>query len=125
MRELGVYLKNLVQLPPVELQRFIGKNFIPSIAEYLDTLYSLLDTYNEEPAEWAEDVYAMIEYIETHIEAPDFFVPLEIRGKYEKGAEGTGKAVREFQILLGKYSDLLTCWPAVWDAALTINRCGG
>jgi hypothetical protein len=122
IRNFGEYLTALAGLEAEEFRRLIARGFLPSAADYLDSLYKILDDYNGEPAEWADDVSAMIEYIESNIEDPMFLVPLEIREESGEGPEGNEKAVRDFQKLLGRYGELLTWWPAIWSAALKINR---
>lgn len=86
----------------------------PSLSRYEAHLEGLLEEYNRQPDQWAQDVEALLGNLREKIREPALLF----------GSGGCGLGLMAFQEELAAYGALLEAWPQVWAHCVRHNAEG-
>lgn len=116
---LGRALLAWTELPEDELFERITWMLARRLAQRLARIAALLRESRREPLYWARDLERLADVLRERVEDPERAVPFELAARHA-GSMARGLAVRRIR----EYAEILTWWPAVWEAARALRARG-
>ncbi len=117
LRAIGAYSDRL-------FEELLRERALRGLAGYARQLEECLDERTarngspQAPELWVRDVEALIENLDDTIAHRRVPIPEEFRSA---GITEEGEFVRLFKVMVGLYGELLTTWPAIWEAARRLH----
>lgn len=118
-RALGRHLADLAAEPPADLAHFLRERFVAQKSLYVAHYETLLERYDHQPADWAEDVLRHLDTIRTSLLGEDFLAPADLT---VGGKRSPAEARALFARLLGGFGDVLEHWPDVLEATRRLRQ---
>jgi hypothetical protein len=115
LRSLGNHLVDAASLEPAAFERCLFELWLKHMSRYAGYLENLLSLYGGEPREWAVDVEAHLEAVAAQAAESAPVSPRDLPGD-------PGAALAAAQRAIRSYGELLTAWPALREAAATLDE---
>lgn len=117
LQGLGAYFKGLGSLPIAEFEEFVQLKWVEEISQFVEYLERLLVMHDYTPDYWANDVETFIGRVKDFCNSGKIVLAKDISA----GLSNEEAKVR-LQTMVYRYGELLTWWPAVLEAAKTVNQ---
>jgi hypothetical protein len=118
LRALGDHLARLGSLPPADFAAMLGAMNLRGRALDLGSAEDLLRRHPG-PAWWVRDVARLVERSRASLTLPAPAWPADL-----EAALGLAETRHAFPRMIRRFGELLSVWPALWDAAAAL-RAGG
>ncbi|MCK6547308.1 SDR family NAD(P)-dependent oxidoreductase, partial [Myxococcota bacterium] len=117
---LGVHLAELGKLPLAEFVAFVAGESRRESLRFAERLRAHLARHSDAPVYWRRDLSRFVELLETSLDVPERWVPLDVRVK----VGSSERALQTVQLVIARLGALLRAWPALFEAARTLRARG-
>lgn len=115
LKTLGQYLTDLSCLPIHHFKSEVRKIYQRIIQNRINYLQHFLFEHAQAPEHWQHDMKQLIKNFQLLLYNEDVGVPADIEGDSQK-------RLATFQELIKEFGNLLQYWPAIWGAAVDIQK---
>jgi hypothetical protein len=112
---VGTYLSDLGQLPLSQFKGKVRELCWQLIRNQMNYLHRCLDERYDAPGYWQADVKQVLSNFKELMKQEDLCIPCDLPGSATERLE-------LFRELVGKFGQVLIHWPAMWEAAVNLNK---
>jgi hypothetical protein len=112
---VGSYLTDLGNLPLSQFKSKVRELCWQHIRNQMSFLHRCLDERFDAPGYWQTDVRQVLSNFKELMKQEDLCIPCDLPGSASERLE-------LFQELVGKFGQVLIHWPAMWEAAVNLNK---
>lgn len=115
IQTVGQYLLDLSQLPTNHFKIDVHRICLHTIQKRIGYIQHCIEERFDAPEYWHKDAQQVLVNFQELMQQENLCIPCDLPGSAQE-------RLALFQELVGKFGQVLIHWPAMWDAAVEINR---